>query len=207
MKWLGMRGRTLGLLAVAMALLTLFAYVALRAGPLAPVAVTVATVQARSIRPALFGIGTVQARYTYRIGPTVAGRVKRLDVHVGDLVRAGQLLGEMDPVDLDDKVRAQDAALKRAEAALQEAMARQAYAGSQQRRYEQLLASHTTSEEVVAAKKQDLKIANAALAAAREGWRAYGRMARPCSPSETICGSPRRWTEWSCREMPIPVAR
>jgi multidrug efflux pump subunit AcrA (membrane-fusion protein) len=92
--------RTLALLAVVIPLLGLFAYVGLRSGPLAPVSVTIATVEAGSISPALFGVGTVEARYSYRIGPTFAGRVGRLDVHVGDRVRAGQLLGEMDPVDL-----------------------------------------------------------------------------------------------------------
>ncbi|MFU8832749.1 MAG: biotin/lipoyl-binding protein, partial [Wenzhouxiangella sp.] len=97
-------------------LLALFVFVVLRSGPLAPVAVTVATVEARPISPAHFGVGTVEARFTYRIGPTFTGRVKRLDVHVGDRVRAGQLLGEMDPVDLDDRIRAQESALKRAQA-------------------------------------------------------------------------------------------
>jgi RND family efflux transporter MFP subunit len=168
MKMLPFQGRTLALLGVVLPLLALFVYVVLRSGPLAPVAVTVSTVEARQISPALFGVGTVEARFTYRIGPTIAGRVKRLDVHVGDRVQAGQLLGEMDPVDLDDRIRAQEAALKRAQAGLHEAEARQAYAQSQARRYEQLLAAHMTSEEIVATKKQDLKIANAALAAARE---------------------------------------
>ncbi len=168
MKALPFQGRTLALIGVVLPLLVLFVYVALRSGPLAPVAVTVSTVEARSITPALFGIGTVEARFTYRIGPTFAGRVKKLDVHVGDRVQGGQLLGEMDPVDLDDRVRAQEAALKRAQAALREAEARQAHAQSQAKRYEQLLAVHTTSEEIAATKEQDLKIANAALAAARE---------------------------------------
>lgn len=168
MKMLPFQGRTLALIGVVLPLLALFVYVALRSGPLAPVAVTVSTVEARPISPALFGVGTVEARFTYRIGPTFAGRVKSLNVHVGDRVQTGQLLGEMDPVDLDDRVRAQEAALKRAEAALHEAEARQAHAQSQAKRYEQLLAVHTTSEEIVATKKQDLKIANAALAAAKE---------------------------------------
>lgn len=168
MKILPFQGRTLALIGVIVPLLALFVYVALRSGPLAPVAVTVATVEARPISPALFGVGTVEARFTYRIGPTFAGRVKTLDVHVGDRVQAGQLLGEMDPIDLDDRIHAQEAALKRAEAALHEAEARQAYAQSQAKRYEQLLAAHTTSEETVATKKQDLKIANAALAAAKQ---------------------------------------
>ena len=168
MKMLPFQGRTLALFGVVLPLLALFVYVALRSGPLAPVAVTVSTVEARPISPALFGVGTVEARFTYLIGPTIAGRVKRLDVHVGDRVQGGQLLGEMDPVDLDDRIRAQEAALKRAEAALHEAEARQAHAQSQAKRYEQLLAAHTISEEVVATKKQDLKIANAALTASKE---------------------------------------
>lgn len=168
MKVLLLQSRTLALLSVVLPLLALFVYVALRSGPLAPVAVTVATVQARPISPAVFGVGTIEARFTYHIGPTFAGRVKTLDVHVGDRVQAGQLLGEMDPIDLDDRIHAQEAALKRTQAALHEAEARQALAQSQAKRYQQLLAAHTTSEETVATKKQDLKIANAALAAAKQ---------------------------------------
>lgn len=168
MKKLPLQGRTLALLAVIIPLLVLFIYVGLRSGPLAPVAVTVASVESRAITPALFGIGTVEARYTYKIGPTFAGRVKRLEVHVGDQVKAGQVLGEMEPVDLDARVRSQESAFKRAEAALREAEARQAYAQTQARRYEQLFAVRSTSEEIVTTKRQELQIADAALSAARE---------------------------------------
>lgn len=168
MKKLPLQGRTLALLAVIIPLLVLFIYVGLRSGPLAPVAVTVASVESRAITPALFGIGTVEARYTYKIGPTFAGRVKRLEVHVGDQVKAGQVLGEMEPVDLDDRVRSQESVFKRAEAALREAEARQAYAQTQARRYEQLLAVRFISEEIVTTKRQELQIADAALSAARE---------------------------------------
>lgn len=168
MKRLPLQGRTLALLAVIAPLLALFIYVGLRSGPLAPVAVTLVTVESRAVTPALFGIGTVEARYTYKIGPTFAGRVKRLEVHVGDQVKAGQVLGEMEPVDLDDRVRSQESAFKRAEAALREAEARQAYAQTQARRYEQLFAVRSTSEEIVTTKRQELQIADAALSAARE---------------------------------------
>ncbi len=168
MKLPTLQRRTLALIAVIVPLLVLFVYVALRSGPLAPVAVTVANVESRPIAPALFGIGTVQVRYTYAIGPTIAGRVKKLDVHVGDYVQKGQVLGEMDPVDLDERIRAQQAALKAAEAAVAQAQAKQVYAQTQARRYEQLLAARGTSEEVVAAKRQELAVADAALTAARE---------------------------------------
>lgn len=168
MKKLPLQGRTLALLAVIIPLLVLFIYVGLRSGPLAPIAVAVASVESRAITPALFGIGTVEARYTYKIGPTFAGRVKRLDVQVGDQVKAGQVLGEMEPVDLDDRVRSQESAFKRAEATLRESEVRQAYAQTQARRYEQLFAVRSTSEEIVTTKRQELQIADAALSAARE---------------------------------------
>ena len=168
MKRLPFRGRTLALLAVVVPLLALLAYVALRSGPLAPVAVTVATVESRVVTPSLFGIGIIEARYTYKIGPTFAGRVNRVDVHVGDRVKAGQVLGEMDPVDLDDRVHSQVSAFKRAEAALREMAARQAFAQTQARRYEQLFVARTVSEEMVSTKRQELQIADAALSAARE---------------------------------------
>jgi HlyD family secretion protein len=168
MKFPRLQGRTLMLIAVIVPLLLLFIYVAARSGPLAPTEVTVSTVESRTLAPALFGIGTVQVRYTYKIGPTFAGRVKRLDVHVGDAVKAGQVLGEMDAVDLDDRIAAQQAAIKSSEAALKQALAKQDFAQTQANRYEQLLAVHNTSEENVMTKRQELSIANAALTAARE---------------------------------------
>lgn len=160
--------RSLALIAVIVPLLALFAFTALRSGPLAPVAVTVGTVTSQSITPALVGIGTVQARFTYRIGPTVAGRVKWLDVHVGDSVRAGQVLGEMDAVDLDDRISAQQAAIKSAEAALQQAQAKEVLAQTQALRYERLMEARSVSEETLVTKRQELAVANAALVAAEE---------------------------------------
>ena len=168
MKLLSVNRRMIALLAVIVPLLALLIYVALRSGPLAPIPVTITTVESRSIAPVLFGIGTVAARYTYKIGPTLAGRVKQLDVHVGDRVRSGQVLGEMEPVDLDDRVRSQESAFKRAEATLREAEARQSYAQTQARRYEQLFVERATSEEIVTTKRQELQIADAAQSAARE---------------------------------------
>ena len=159
--------RTLALLAVVVPMLALFIYVALRSGPLAPVAVTVATVESRPVTPSLFGIGTVAARSTYRIGPTVSGRLQKLAVDVGDSVQMGQVLGEMDPVDLDERLRAQEAAMRRAQAGLQEVQARQQHAEVQARRYRELLAVRSTSEEVAATRQQDLQVAQAALEAAR----------------------------------------
>ncbi|MFO7606716.1 MAG: efflux RND transporter periplasmic adaptor subunit, partial [Desulfurivibrionaceae bacterium] len=78
------------------------------------------------------------------------------------------ILGRMDPVDLKERIRAQEATLKRAEAQLVEARERRSYAQNQARRYEQLLAVRSTSEEIVATKKHELRLAEAGLNAARE---------------------------------------
>jgi HlyD family secretion protein len=114
----------LGTLAVL--LIGLFFFVTMRAGPLAPIKATVARVKEGSFTPELFGIGTVEARRNWMIGPTVAGRVLSVKVDVGDVVKAGQLLAEMDPVDIDQRLASLDAAIERAKSAQSAAAAQQA---------------------------------------------------------------------------------
>lgn len=162
MKRIHLQRRTWALLGVAAAIAGLLAYVAVRTGPFAAVPVTTAIVQTRAVHPALFGIGTVEARYTYRLGPTSAGRLARLAVHVGDRVHAGQVLGTMDAVDLDERIRAQQAALASAQAALAQARSQRTYAATQAQRYAKLQAARGTSEEIAAGKRQELHVANAA---------------------------------------------
>ena len=167
-------GRALPLLGFLVPLGAAFLWLALTTGPLAPVPVTLTTVTADAITPSLFGIGTLEARYTYRIGPTFAGRVSRVEMQVGERVKAGQLLGEMDPVDLDDRVAAQEAAQRRAESGIEaaraqtdDARARREFATAQVKRYEQLLLAKTASEDSVEAKRQESQVAKAGLQAAQ----------------------------------------
>ena len=174
--WFAAKRRLLGLLAVLLPLVGLLVFVALRAGPLAAVPVTLATVESQSLAPALFGIGTVEARYTHRIGPTFAGRVATVAVQPGDAVRAGQVVGEMDPIDLDERLLAQDAGLRRAEASVlaaqaqvREVGARRSFADAQATRYARLLQSNSVSGEAAAAKRQEADAAAAAYQAATAG--------------------------------------
>jgi RND family efflux transporter MFP subunit len=176
MKLSTLRFRYLAVSGLLVPLLALFVFVALRSGPLAPIPVTATTVTSHVLAPALFGVGTVEARYTYRIGPTVAGRLRQMNVQVGDLVSAGHLLGEMDPVDLDDRLRAQQAALKRAqanvlaaEAQVQEAIASRTHAATQEQRYEQLLQKRSASQQLVEDKRRERQVAEAGALAAQAG--------------------------------------
>jgi RND family efflux transporter MFP subunit len=172
MKKLSLSKRGITLLVILLPVLAAFVYVVTSSGPLAPIPVTMVQVESRAISPALFGVGLVEARFSYRIGPAMTGHVLRLDSHVGDKVVAGQVVGEMDPVDMDNKIAAKDAAIKRAQAAINAAdanvadfVARERYAKSQSLRYTKLAKAKTISDEVAEAKSQEHHIASAGLVA------------------------------------------
>jgi RND family efflux transporter MFP subunit len=174
--------RALWLIAVLLPLLVLFAWVAFRSGPLAPIEVTVGKVEERGISPALFGIGTVEARYTQKVGPTAAGRVVMIAVDVGDLVQPGQLLAQIDPVDMDQRITAAEggiarsAALEQAAAAqIADAGARVALAQAQALRTEQLKAGGWVTDAQVDQRRQELAAARATLAAAHANRSAAGQ--------------------------------
>ncbi|MGA8392301.1 MAG: biotin/lipoyl-binding protein, partial [Burkholderiaceae bacterium] len=101
--------RQLSIAAAMLALLAAIVFIAVRSGPLSATRVTVVMVAEASLSPSLFGTGTVEARRAWLIGPTAAGRVLRVMVDVGDPVKAGQLLAEMDPVDLQERLAALNA--------------------------------------------------------------------------------------------------
>lgn len=161
----------LGLLAAM--LLVALGFVVTRSGPLAPVPVTVAKVGESALAPALFGIGTVEARRAYLIGPTVAGRVLRVLVDVGDSVKAGQLLAEMDPVDLGERLAALDASAGRAaslvlaaEAQQRDALARKELAVINARRNVELGEKNFISASAVEARLQEQASAEATVSSA-----------------------------------------
>lgn len=160
--------------ALAVALVAALAFVALRTGPLAPIKVTVTTVQEGKLNPAIFGIGTVEARRSWMVGPTVAGRVLSVRVDVGDVVKAGQLLAEMDPVDLDQRLAALDAALARAsstqaaaQAQVADATARREVAALNAKRNQDLAAQNFISPGALESRLQEKASADAALQAAQ----------------------------------------
>lgn len=128
--------KKIGIVLILLPLLLVFIYVGVRSGPLAPVSVATAKVEIKQISPSLFGIGTVEARYFHKIGPTTAGRIKSLSVDVSDLVQAGQLLGEMDSVDLESLSASSSANIRRAEALLKQAEAMHSYARDEATRAE-----------------------------------------------------------------------
>lgn len=162
-----------------------FGWIVATQGPLAPVKVTVDIVKEARLDRTLFGIATVEARRSHTVGPTQAGRVLRVLVDQGDTVKSGQLLAEMEPVDLDARLAAGAASaagatqrVYSAEAVLAEADSRAHLAMNSARRYADLRNKNFVSQEAADAKAHEAaaaqsahKAAAAALAAAKQDLR------------------------------------
>ena len=163
-------GRTAALVAAGVGIALLLAWLVTSQGPLAPAKVTVATVERGALVASTFGIGTVEARRAYAVGPTVASRVLRVVVDQGDRVKYGQLVAELDPVDLNDRVASGTLAAERAastiraaEAQLVEAQSRAKVANAGARRYDELRTQGFVSHEAADTKAHEANAANAAV--------------------------------------------
>ncbi|MFZ4480418.1 MAG: efflux RND transporter periplasmic adaptor subunit [Rhodoferax sp.] len=174
--------RRLLLTAAVLLLAGLLAFVFLSSGPMAPTRVTVARVTQGSFNPALFGIGTVEARRGWMIGPTAAGRVLSVKVDVGDRVASGQLIAEMDPVDLEQRLAASEASVERtlsgqagATALLADAIARRELADINFRRNQDLADKKFISSAALEARLQEKVSAEAALQAAQANLKGAGQ--------------------------------
>lgn len=161
------------LIALGLLLAGVFAWVVTTRGPLAAVKVTVEKVSDGVLSNAVFGVGTLEARRSYNLAPTLTSRVSRMLVDQGDQVRAGQLLAEMDAVDLNDRVTSSQQAAERsvygirvAEAQLAEAQSRVRTANAAYTRFADLRAGGYVSQEMLDAKLHEKNAAVAALAAA-----------------------------------------
>lgn len=153
--------------------ISIFAWAVLTQGPFAPLKVTVEKIQTGTLAAEVFGVGLVEARHSYNISPVMTGRVKSLLVDQGDHVRAGQIVAELDPMDLDEKVASSIFVEERsahfvkvAEAQLVQAQSQGKTISSSYKRYHELYAQSFISQEMLDAKLNDKTTALAALGAA-----------------------------------------
>ncbi|MEW6413625.1 MAG: efflux RND transporter periplasmic adaptor subunit [Pseudomonadota bacterium] len=168
----GRRGLVLAL--GVLAFLAAFAWLIGTRGPLAPVGVETVEVVRADLGPEVDGIGTVEARHVYAVGPIQTGRLLRVQVDLGDRVARGQLLAELDPVDLAERAAAAGSAAARARQAAQAAQAQVAEAESRARlaqanseRYQALYRQNFVAREMAESRRHEAAAAEAALAAAR----------------------------------------
>lgn len=168
-----MSGQKIKFVAIGLGLLAIFAWVVLTQGPLAPVKVTVEKIHIGNLSDEVFGIGTVKARRSYNLAPTMTSRVKNVLVDQGDEVVAGQVLAEMDLVDLDDKLAGSQRVVEKTASAIQAGVAQVGEAQSRLKtitatatRYQALREGGFVSQEMFDAKLHEKNAAASALAAA-----------------------------------------
>lgn len=153
-------------------------------GPLAPVAVQIGRVARTDLDREVFGIGTVEAQLAYAVGPIAPGRLLHVLVDQGDTVQVGQLLAEMDPVDLDRRLQAARSSGERARRAIQmadaqvaEATSRARLAGINRDRDRLLFEQRVVSQQALDNSASEAERAEAALAAALANAEAAGQEA------------------------------
>ncbi|MDP1531207.1 efflux RND transporter periplasmic adaptor subunit [Rhodoferax sp.] len=123
-------------------------------------AVTVATVVQRAVEPQFAQVGRVEASQRVEIRPRVAGHIEAVLFHEGEIVRAGQALFRID-------TRPFDAALARAQADLQLALAKETLARSEAERAQRLQREQAIAVEEAERRNAALSEAQARTAAAR----------------------------------------
>ncbi|MFT3759624.1 efflux RND transporter periplasmic adaptor subunit [Thauera sp.] len=126
-----------------------------------------ATVQHGDIEDVVTATGTLQPRDYVDVGAQVSGQLKKIHVEVGSVVKAGDLLGEIDSTVYLSKVDASRAQLRNLRATLKDREAQLALARIQLRRQQALMAEDATTQESLQTAEASAKSAEASLEALR----------------------------------------
>jgi len=106
-------------------------------------------------------LGNLQPRDYVDVGTQVSGQLKTIHVEVGDTVKQGELLAEIDPTVYQTRVAADQAQLLALKAQLADREAQQVLAAQQLKRQKQMWAQKATTEEAVQTAEATLKSASA----------------------------------------------
>jgi macrolide-specific efflux system membrane fusion protein len=110
---------------------------------------TTGVVTRGDLEDAVTATGILQPRDYVDVGTQVSGQVKKLHVAIGDVVKAGQLLAEIDPTVYTTKVDADRAQLRTQEAQLTDKQAQLALAEQQYKRQMNLQKENATTQDAV----------------------------------------------------------
>jgi macrolide-specific efflux system membrane fusion protein len=108
-----------------------------------------APVERGDIEETVSAIGALQPLQYVDVGTQVTGQLKTLHVAIGDTVKEGQLVAEIDPTIFASRVDATRATLLNLSAQLDERVAQQRLAQQQHARNKKLFASDAVSEELL----------------------------------------------------------
>lgn len=155
---------------LAIILIFVVSYILYEKGVFGPQKVVGAQVAVGTLKPTVFGIGTVDAKMNFNVGPTQTGKILKLYVDQGDYVKAGQIIGEMDPGDLEQNIASAHAVLvnsqysaETAKAQIQAAESVNELAQVTAARHAKLFESGAISRESLESKQKDAQVAQASL--------------------------------------------
>lgn len=106
-----------------------------------------AAVERGDIEEAVTAVGSLQPLQYVDVGTQVTGQLKTLHVKIGDIVKQGDLVAEIDPALLQSKVDITKATLQNLEAQVQERLAQKKLAQQLHERNQKLFARDAVSEE------------------------------------------------------------
>ena len=122
-----------------------------------------ATVQVSrgDIESSVTALGTLQPRRYVDVGAPASGQIQKIHVEVGDVVKEGQLLVEIDPSTQKAKLDAGRFSIENLKAQLQEQRAQHELAQQKYQRQQNLAAGGATREEDVQTARAELKATQA----------------------------------------------
>ena len=122
-----------------------------------------ATVQVSrgDIESSVTALGTLQPRRYVDVGAQASGQIRKIHVEVGDVVKEGQLLVEIDPATQKAKLDASQFSIENLKAQLQEQQAQHELARQKYQRQQNLVAGGATREEDVQTARAELKATQA----------------------------------------------
>ncbi|MEZ0224793.1 MAG: efflux RND transporter periplasmic adaptor subunit [Alphaproteobacteria bacterium] len=157
--------RPVKIFAVLMLLLALgfggYRYYTGRADTKAQARITIETVKKGDIEEVVTAQGKLEPKEYVDVGVQVSGQIKKIYPGLGDTVKAGDLIAEIDPRVYEAKVEADNAHIKTLEAQLAQQQAQVRLAQQQFDRVKKLLDSRAVSEEAFDNADTALKVAKA----------------------------------------------
>ncbi|MCK9800748.1 efflux RND transporter periplasmic adaptor subunit [Pseudomonas sp. MAFF 302030] len=148
-------------LLAALCLIPVFALTAWQFIPAGRDSLTTVTVTRGDIESSVTAIGTLQPRRYVDVGAQASGQIHKINVEVGDQVKEGQLLVEIDPSTQQARLDAGRYSIENLQAQLQEQRALNELARQKSQRQQNLAAGGATREEDVQTARAELKATQA----------------------------------------------
>lgn len=105
--------------------------------------------------------GTLEPKEYVEVGTQVSGQLKKIHVDIGDTVKKGQLLAEIDPRVYEAQMEANAARLKSLQAQLHEQQAQAKLAAQNLQRNQRLIAVNAISQQVLQESEAEVAVAKA----------------------------------------------